>query len=314
MDLGGLLGYSAFFLTLVGIYAILALGLNVQWGFTGLFNIGIAAFFAVGAYASAILTTVDSVEHLGGFGLPMPIGCIGAMVAAGTLAFLIGLITLNLREDYLAIASLGIAEIVRLILKNEEWLTNGVRGITAIPHPFGGSLGVYRDLLYLVLVAILVLVVYLALERAWRSPWGRVLRAIREDEIATLSAGKNVVHFRLQAFVLGSMIMGLGGAVYAHFVAFISPEAFDPMYATFLVWIMLIAGGSGNNKGAILGCLIIWIVWSGTELLLNAVLPPEMITQASALRMLLVGLLLIIVLLTRPEGLLPEKRILERDG
>ena len=311
MDLGGLFGYAVFFLSLVGIYSILALGLNVQWGFTGLFNIGVAAFFAVGAYASALLTTAPSDWHLGGFALPMVLGCIGGMVVAGVLALLVGMITLKLREDYLAIASIGIAEIVRLILKNEEWLTNGVRGVSAIPRPFGDVAG-GRDLIYLGLVVVVVALVYLALERARRSPWGRVLRAIREDETATLACGKDIVRFRLQAFVLGSMIMGLGGAMYAHFVSFISPEAFDPMYATFLVWVMLIAGGSGNNKGAILGCLIIWVVWSGTELLLNSILPPEMITQGSALRMLLVGVLLVVILLFRPAGLLPEVRSVSR--
>jgi len=122
-----------------------------------------------------------------------------------------------------------------------------------------------------------------------------------------MAAGKNILSFRLQAFVLGAAIMGLGGAVYAHFVSFISPEAFDPMYATFLVWVMLIAGGSGNNRGAILGCFAIWVVWSGTELLSN-MLPPDLITQASAIRLLFVGVLLEVILLVRPQGILPEQR------
>jgi len=308
MAWSGLFSYGVFFLTLVGIYAILALGLNVQWGYTGLFNIGIAAFFAVGAYTSAILTTAAAADRLGGFGLPLLVAWPSAMLMAGVLAFGVGLITLRLREDYLAIASIGIAEIVRLVLKNEDWLTNGVRGIPAIPRPFEETIGQGQDLYYLALVASLVVVVYLALERARNAPWGRVLRAIREDETAALAAGKNVVRFRLQAFILGAMLMGLGGAVYAHFVAFISPEAFDPMYATFLVWVMLIAGGSGNNRGAILGCFLIWVIWSGTEFLFNSILPPEWMTRASALRLLLVGVLLLVILLTRPQGVLPEAK------
>jgi branched-chain amino acid transport system permease protein len=307
MELGGLVSFGVFFLTLVGIYAVLALGLNVQWGLTGLFNIGIAAFFAVGAYTSAIVTTPHSPVHLGGFELPIAVGLLTAMVTSGILAVLVGLVTLRLREDYLAIASIGIAEIVRLVLKNEEWLTNGVRGIPGIPQPLEGFETAVQQVSFLVLVIAAVVLVYLALERARQSPWGRVLRAIREREIAALAAGKDIVSFRLQAFVLGSMIMGLAGALYAHFVSFISPEAFDPMYATFLVWVMLIAGGSGNNRGAILGAFTIWVVWSGTEYLSN-MLPPEMITRASAIRLLLVGVLLEVILLLRPQGILPERR------
>ena len=305
MELGGLLSYLVFFVTLVGVYALLSLGLNVQWGFTGLFNIGIAAYFAVGAYASAILTTDPSPTHLGGFGLPFVVGLSGAMASAGVLAYLIGRATLNLRGDYLAIATIGIAEIVRLVLKNEAWLTNGVRGIPGIPEPVPGLEGDARALVYLAIVVAAVALTYVALERARRAPWGRALRALRENEASAQAAGKNVVRFRMEAFVLGSMIMGLAGALYAHFVTFISPEAFDPMFATFLVWVMLIAGGSANNKGAILGAFVIWIVWSGTEVLTNR-LPPEIMTQASALRVFLIGLLLQVILLMRPEGLLPE--------
>ena len=117
--------------------------------------------------------------------------------------------------------------------------------------------------------------------------------------------GKNTLAFRLQAFVLGSAIMGLAGAVYAHFIGFISPEAFDPLFATFLVWVMLIAGGSGNNRGAILGAVIIWGVWSMTEYFTSR-LPAEYVTQGAALRVFLIGLLLQIILLLRPQGLLPE--------
>ncbi len=308
MEITGLLSYGIFFMTLAGIYAVLALGLNVQWGHTGLFNIGIAAFFALGAYASAILTAPPSPDHLGGFELPFLAGVVAAMVVSGTIAALIGLITLNLRTDYLAIATIGIAEIIRLFLKNEGWLTNGVRGIPGIPRPLDDLIGDKGEITYLILVLATVLVVYLLLERGHRSPWGRVLRAVRENEDATRAAGKNILSFRLQGFVVGSMIMGLGGALYAHFISFISPEAFDPLFATFLVWVMLIAGGSGNNRGAILGAFVIWGVWSGTEIL-TGMLPDEMVTQAGALRVLLIGVLLEVILLLRPQGILPEKTV-----
>lgn len=306
MDLFELFTFAVFFLTLVGIYGILALALNVQWGMTGLFNIGIAGFFAIGAYTSAILTSPEASDHIGGFGLPMPVGLAAGIVFSTGIALVIGMLTLNLREDYLAIATIGIAEIIRLTLKNEEWLTNGVRGIAAIPRPFAGWFDDPTGVTNLLVVLLVVVLVYLALERGRQSPWGRVMRAIREREVAVMAAGKNIVRFRLESFVLGSAIMGLAGGLYAHFFGFVSPEAFDPMHTTFLIWVMLIAGGSGNNRGALVGALVIWMIWAGTEYLTNRLAPPEFLTRAATVRMLLVGLLLEVILVTRPEGLLPE--------
>ncbi|MCB1883749.1 MAG: branched-chain amino acid ABC transporter permease [Geminicoccaceae bacterium] len=301
-----ILGYGVFFLTLGGVYALLALGLNVQWGYVGMLNVGIAAFFAVGAYASAILTGPADPAHLGGFGLPVWLGMSGAAFFAALLGLAIGLVTLRLRSDYLAIASIGIAEIVRLVLKNEDWLTNGVRGIAGIPRPFEALWPGNGGLAMLLVVWGLVFLAFLLNHRAHRSPWGRVLRGIRDNEPAARAMGKNSLAFRLQAFVLGCAVMGLAGSAYAHFVGFISPEAFDPVFATFLVWVMLIAGGSGNNTGAILGALLIWGVWSGTEIL-TGYLPAEVQTQAGALRVLAIGVLLQAILILRPEGLLPER-------
>jgi branched-chain amino acid transport system permease protein len=193
------------------------------------------------------------------------------------------------------------------MLKNEDWLTNGVRGIPGIPRPFAEHGRDLQQLLFLGVVLLTIVIVYVALERAKRAPWGRVQRAIRENEPATMAAGKNVLRYRLEAFVLGSAIMGVGGALYAHFVGFISPEAFDPLFTTFVVWVMLIAGGSGNNKGALLGAFLIWGVWSGTQFL-TGYLPVELTARAGALRVLLVGVLLQVILLARPQGLLPEHR------
>ncbi|MFD2189502.1 branched-chain amino acid ABC transporter permease [Pistricoccus aurantiacus] len=305
MELTGLLGYLVSFLTFAGIYAVMTLGLNSQWGFTGQFNIGIAGFFAVGAYTSAILTTPGSPAYLGGFGMPFLVGLAGAVLASMLIGYVIGRITARLRTDYLAIATIGIAEMIRLFIKNEEWLTNGVRGIAGIPRPLAGT-PLDTSLGYLVIVAIFVVLVYFLLERAYVSPWGRVLRAIRENEPATSAAGKSIARFRLQAFVLGSAVMGLGGGLYAHYFGFLSPEAFKPLYGTFIIWVMLIAGGSGNNRGAVLGALIVWGVWTGTELFTD-MMPAQYATQAAALRVLLIGVLLQVILLTRPQGLLPEK-------
>ena len=307
MELGGLLTFLVFFLTLAGIYAVMSLGLNVQWGFSGQFNIGIAGFWALGSYTAAILTTGPSAFHVGGFGLHFVAGIVIAGALSALLALLVGLLCVNLRTDYLAIATIGIGEIVRLALKNEDWLTNGVRGIPGIPRPFAEYGRDAQQLLFLGVVLLTIVIVYVALERARRAPWGRVQRAIRENEPATMAAGKNVLRYRLEAFVLGSAIMGVGGALYAHFVGFISPEAFDPLFTTFIVWVMLIAGGSGNNKGALLGAFLIWGVWSGTQFL-TGYLPVELTARAGALRVLLVGILLQVILLARPQGILPEHR------
>ncbi|HLQ85941.1 MAG TPA: branched-chain amino acid ABC transporter permease [Salinisphaeraceae bacterium] len=302
MELINLLNYALFFLTLASVYAILTLALNLQWGLTGLFNLGIAGFFAVGAYTSAILTTPEHAGYVGGFDLPIFVGAIAAMITSSIVAVIIGLITVRLRTDYLAIASIGVAEIIRLYFKNAEWLTNGVRGIPGIPRPFGG-----QPVLLLLLLLAIVIAVYFLVERARISPWGRVLRAQRENEDGTLAAGKNTNRFRLESFVVGSALMGLAGALYAHFIGFITPQAFQPLYGTFLVWVMLIAGGSGNTLGALLGGFAIWLIWSGTQILADF-LPSTLSTQAGAVRVLLIGLLLEIVLLLRPQGLIPEKR------
>ncbi|MEX0373574.1 branched-chain amino acid ABC transporter permease [Spiribacter roseus] len=302
MDIAGLSAYAVFFLSLVGIYAIMALGLNMQWGMTGQFNIGIAGFFAVGAYTTAILTTAPAEGRVGGFDLPFGVGLVGSVIACIPVAWLVARITARLRTDYLAIATIGIAEIIRLFFVNESWLSNGTRGIPGIEKPFGlGNNG------YLLIIAAFVAVTWLLVEIARRSPWGRVLRAIRDNEPATAAAGKDIARFRRQAFVTGSCLMALGGGLYAHFVGFVSPEAFRPLYGTFLVWVMLIAGGSGNNLGAMLGALVVWLIWSSTEMIAGLV-PTALIGSESAFRVFLIGILLQIILVSRPQGLLPEKR------
>jgi len=306
MELSGLFNVLVFTGIFASIYALLSLGLNLQWGYTGLFNVGIAGFYAIGAYTSALLTTPPSPQHLGGLHLPIPVGMLGALLTSGLLAYLVGRPTLRLREDYLAIATVSIAETLRLILKNEAWLTNGVQGLRDIPRPFQQTFGASYDLLYLLLLLLIVTGVYLASERLIRSPWGRVLKAIREDEAVAASVGKNVFRFKMQALLLGAMLMGLGGSLYAHYVKFISPDTFNPLMGTFLVWVMLMAGGSGNNRGAVVGAAVIWGLWSLSDVLTNK-LPSPLDTRASYLRVMLIGLVLQGILLKRPQGLMPEK-------
>ena len=299
--------YGVSLLTMGGIYAMLALGLNIQWGFTGLFNAGIAGFLAIGAYLSAILTTADSARHLGGYDMPLVVGSLAAVAASAAIAWGIGRICIRLRSDYLAIATIGIAEILRLIGKNETAITGGPRGITKVPKAFEALPEPWNQLAFMALVLGTVAVIYLLLERARVSPWGRVMTAIRENEEAAKAAGKNVERLRLQSFVLGAALMGLAGAYLSQYLKFIDPATSDPLTATFLVWVMLIIGGSANNRGAILGAMLIWTVWSATEIL-TGYLPAEFAIRSAYVRVFLVGLVLQIVLQKYPQGILPEKR------
>lgn len=315
-ELSGLLSFLASFAVLASIYAIFSLGLNVHWGYTGLLNFGIAGFFAVGAYASALITTPKPTGVLAGYvkqaiGLDAPflVGVIGAAIVSGLLAVPVGLLTLRLREGYLAITTIGIAESIRIFLNNEAWLANGAQGLVGLPRPLGEVINPRMyNYVYLAIVLVFLFLIYFALERGIRSPWGRVLRAIREDEVMASADGKDVFRFKLQALVLGAMVMGIGGALFAHYNGSIQPDVFSPLFGTFIVWTMLTAGGTGNNKGAILGAFIVWAVWSWSRVLILRVVPVEFETRAPFIRFVLIGLLLIFIILKQPRGVLGEER------
>jgi len=306
-----LISYAAFFLTMAMTYAVMCLGLNIQWGQTGLFNVGIAAFVAIGAYASAILTTPDAPDRLGGFDLPIAVGWLGGALAAGLAAWFVGALTIRLRADYLAIATFGVAVSVQLCVLNIQPLTGGAFGIGFIPRPFNSLAGdpLAFGLANLALMAGLVLVLYLALQHLAKSPWGRVLRAIREDEVAAQALGKRPVRFRLQAFTIGGAIMGLAGAAQGHFIGFIAPDNYLPIL-TFQVWAMLIVGGSGNNRGAIIGAILVWGIWALSAAAVSAFVPPEQQARAAALQIVMIGVGLCLILLLRPRGLIGESRSL----
>jgi len=308
-----LIAYGAFFLTMALTYAIICLGLNVQWGMTGLFNVGIAAFVAVGAYTSAILTTPDTAERFGGFGLPIAAGWLGAALVSGVLSWAVGALTIRLRSDYLAIATFGVAVTVQLCILNLQSVTGGAFGIGFIPRPFADLQGnaLLFSLANCALMALVVLVLYLGLQHLSRSPWGRVLRAIREDEVAAQALGKRPVRFRLQAFTIGGAIMGLAGAAQAHFIGFIAPDNYMPVL-TFQVWAMLIVGGSGNNRGAIAGAILVWGLWALTAAAVSAVVPPEEQARAASLQIVAIGVGLCLMLLLRPRGLFGEVSPLAR--
>ena len=315
MEIGGIIAYLVSLAIMAGIYAVFALGLNIQWGYTGLMNFGIAGFFCIGAYTSAMITTpmptgvyAKYVHQIFGLNLPFIFGLLGAAFVCGILALLIGIPTLKLREDYLAISTLGIAETFRLIFNNEHWLANGPRGLMGLPQPFQNLVDPKNYYyLYLVIIVIIVLIIYFLIERGIRSPWGRVLRAIREDEVSASMSGKDIFNFKMQSLIFGAMIMGMGGALYAHYTKAISPDVFTPLYGTFIIWVMLIAGGSGNNKGAILGAYVIWAIWIGTTFMTD-LLPAALKARAPYIRFLLIGVMLEFILLYRPQGLLGEEK------
>ncbi len=333
-DVGGVISFLTFFATTVAIFSIFTLGLNIQWGYTGVFNFGVAGFFLVGAYTAAIFTKGEPpppdpvtgrsyVEYIGGFGdeldflpflnsgewMPFLVGTAAAAIMSGFLAFLLSIPTLRLREDYLAITTIGVAELLRAVTIEERGLVNSAHGLIGIPGPFEDLFnpGDYKYI-YLLIAAAVLVIVFLAVERGIRSPWGRVLRALREDELTTAASGKNVFAFKMQGFVFGAMIMGIGGSMYAYDRGAISPETFTPFFATFIFWVMLIVGGSGNNRGAVLGAYIIWGIWTISLQLQGYDLPLFIKNRIFFIRDFIIGALIVGALLLRPQGLLPEER------
>ncbi|MBF2057594.1 MAG: branched-chain amino acid ABC transporter permease [Cyanobacterium sp. T60_A2020_053] len=362
--------YLVFLTISTALYSIFALGLNLQWGFTGLINFGHVAFMTIGAYTTVLLTLQ---------GVPMLLAVVIGAVGAAILGFLIGATSIRLRQDYLAIVTIGGAEFIRLVVQNEQWLTKGTFGIQRFPLPFGDfqpnflgrlmmifiltlltifvawritinlrqQLRLGREIkgksfqasaralvlfwgavalvvggmvyinavmaLYnysykaglMLLVLIALAVVYYGLEILVHSPWGRVLKAIREDEEIPRALGKNVFWYKLQAFMLGGAIAGVAGAFYAWQLTTIYPSGFEPLL-TFNAWIIVVLGGSGNNAGSILGSLIFWgyysltrFMFSGSDLLDDA--------QLGALRIMIIGLILMVLMVSRPQGILGKK-------
>ena len=320
IEIGGILSFLVSFTIMASIYAIFSIGLNVHWGYTGLLNFGIAGFFAVGAYTTALITTplptgpmAKYVKQAIGLNLPFLVGVFGAAVICGLIAALIGLLTLRLSEGYLAISTIGIAETIRIFFNNEPWLANGPQGLIGLPRPLHDLVSpAFYNYVYLLIVLAFLAVIYIAVEKGIRSPWGRVLRAIREDEVMSSANGKNVFLFKLQSLVLGAMIMGIGGALYAHFSSTIQPGVFEPLFGTFIIWTMLTLGGTGNNKGAILGAFIVWALWSWSTFVILKIVPAGFETRAPFIRYVLIGFLLVVILVKRPKGIIGEERQVSR--
>ena len=431
-----LIGFGQSWSVALGIFnlclisAVMALGVNIQWGYAGLLNVGIMGFAALGGmsavlvssapveaawragslnlmiaaliFAITVTTTVyvyrkmvegshrtitmvltlvvglfvtryfldpavasiEAVEpsktgFLGGMGLPIIFSWIvGGFVAAG-IAWLIGKVALGLRADYLAIATLGISEIIIAVMKNEDWLTRGVKNVTGLerPVPYEVNLqssewfinlmngwhistlsglgeaerqlalkqfviegsSIFVKLCYTGLFASVLLIILILSVRALDSPWGRMMRAIRDNEIAAGAMGKDVTRRHLQIFVIGSAVVGIGGAMLTTLDGQFTPTAYQPLRFTFLIWVMVIVGGSGNNMGSVLGGFLIWLVWIeaepvgvwliefGTAWMDDGnALKIHLINNAQHMRLFFMGLVLLLVLRFSPGGILPE--------
>ncbi|MES3518406.1 MAG: branched-chain amino acid ABC transporter permease [Natronomonas sp.] len=327
--LGGVLNptYFLFLLGLAGMFALLSLGLNAQWGYSGLINFSVAAFFGLGAYGAALATATNS--PIAG-GLNPLVGLVVGLSLASVVAVGIAIPTLRLRADYLAIATLGLAEVLRLIILNERQWTNGSAGLRGIPTFFEGwpLLGTLPETLPTIRIEIVpgspvffdsnffgqllnvsvalsfLAISFFILRRVHQSPWGRTLRTIRSDEDLAKALGKNTFRFKLQAFVLGSLIMALAGVFYAHLNLFVNPEELDPI-TTFYVWVAVILGGSGSNRGALFGGFIVVAIREAPRFIETV---PLVAVDPAPLRLLAIGVLIVLVMRFRPEGILPPQR------
>ena len=293
-----MINYLVAMLIFAGLYALMALGLNIVWGMAGMINLGLVGFFALGGYASALLTFK--------LGAPIVVGHAAAFAFAAVCGSVMALITARLRGDYLAIVTLGFSEVVRIIASNEIWLTNGTDGISGIPGPWRGRISPQDfNLIYLAIVLVILVVVVLLLQNLRHSPFGRVLRAIRDDDQVAAIAGKWVIAFKVEAFAIRAGILGLAGALYGHYTSYIAPDAFVPLITIYIV-LALSAGGTGNNYGAVLGAVLIVFFQESTRFVAGWV-PGLAAVQVASLREIVISVTLILILRFRPQGILPER-------
>lgn len=397
------------------ISAVMALGLNMQWGYAGLFNAGVMGFAALGGVAAVIVSmppvqatwqaggfgvlaafvcllgtiaavlvarrmirsnavtrniataviivvgvivtrgiftpaaeAIEGIEpaktgYLGGLGLPILLSWIVGGALAGGAAWIVGKVALGLRSDYLAIATLGISEIVIAILKNEDWLTRGVKNVNGLPRPvpyevelqqapwvldlvdkYGLSAielsSIIVKLCYAGLFLSVLLILLFLAERALHSPWGRMMRAIRDNETAANAMGKDVTGRHLEVFILGSIVIGIAGAMLTTLDGQFTPTSYQPLRFTFLIWVMVIVGGAGNNFGSIMGGFVVWFTWVQAEpvggwlietltvfMAADDPLRLHLIDGAAYMRPITMGIVLLLVLRFAPRGLIPEE-------
>ena len=292
----GPLLYICDLIVYIGIFGIVSLSLNLEFGFAGLANFGKVAFFLIGAYTYALLSQI---------GVPFYLCLIAGALISAIFGLLISLPALRLRADYLAIAVLAFGEILRLIVKSEKWLAGGDWGTPVSPiFPYTGSYIIYR-LENIGLVFLCLFICFLVVQLLANSPYGRVLRAIREDEVAAEALGKSKAKYKAQALMLGSAMAGLAGGLYAQYLQYVLPGMFMPM-VTFTVWIMVLVGGPANNWGALLGAALVQILARGTNIAKDYIALP---IDLNDLQYILFGALIILFLLYRPQGLLKESQV-----
>jgi len=281
---------------ITAIYVLLALGLNLQYGLTGLINFGHVGFFCVGAYTAGVLS-----KH----GFPPLMTFPVAALLAALAAWPLGLVSLRLREDYFAIVSLGFSEVVRLVATSERWLTNGVQGISGIPKLMDGLIPrAVEPVAVLALLVAVNLIAILMMRRIANSPFGRVIEAIRDNEEAVKSLGKDPAGFKMKVLMLGAGLAGVAGAFYAHYISFISPEQFIPL-VTFQIWMAILMGGVGRVSGALVGTLILMLFLEGSRFLRD-VIPFMPDAEMASIRLGVVGLAIVLFTLYRPQGLMGD--------
>lgn len=292
-----MIAYLVTIAILVCVAALVGLALNLQWGQAGLVNFGVVGFVAIGAYATALLA-----PHVGWFPAMLIAGAVSAVLSGG-----LALLSIRLEENYLAIVTIGFGEVVRLVILNEGWLTNGALGIPDIPRPFAGlGQAIGGDTVFIVFAVGLVAVVFVLLEAMARSPFGRVLRAIRDDATVTSALGKNVFALRVRAFAIGGAVMGIAGALHAFYLTYIDPSQFTPIVTAY-AFMAVIAGGRGSNVGLLVGACSIMALLEGTRFLKDFITVIDGV-QLSALRLGLIGAGIVLLLILRPQGLAPEPK------
>lgn len=284
-------------LAFIGFYSILSIALNLQYGFTNLSNFGVASLFMIGAYSSALMARA---------GLPYPVCLILSMIPSGLIGFLISLPALRLTGDYLAIAMTAVSEVVRVIFKNEDWIGGGVLGLV-VPLAFSipDASPRLNMALQLALIYSVLATCYIIAELITNSPYGRVLRAIREDELSVQVLGKNTLKCKAQIFTLGSVMAGLSGSLFSQYMGFIDPYMFEPTL-TFTVWIMVILGGPANNAGSLVGAMLVTVFERGARIAKDYLLLP---LDPTNVRVVLIGILIILVIRYRSKGILIERKI-----
>jgi branched-chain amino acid transport system permease protein len=287
--------YVLHVLILALIYSIFAMSLNLELGYAGLYNFGHVAFFGIGAYVSALLSRS---------GISVPAAMLCAMSAAGIAGAMLAVPALRVTGDYFGIATLVFAEMFRLVCLNERWLTKGPMGLPGIPRPAWIAPGVAGMPVYLVLAVLAAAAVFLFVRRLTGSPFGRALKVIREDEHIAQAFGKNVLLLKIKAIASGSVLAGLAGALWAHYISYISPADFT-LTETILVMLCVVLGGRGTNWGPVLGAFA--VIFFG-EVVRFLPIPHELHRYVAPLQGMIYGGILVLIVLKMPDGLIPEHR------